>query len=154
MERLPKLGALGPAESAGTGTKYDGSKPRMGLVPPIATLAVAEVMTHGAAKYGIHNYLGGMNHSRLHDAALRHLNAWVRGEGADPDSGLPHLAHAAASVMMMLELQALGLGVDDRWAASCTEAGAMTKEEWEEKWQQGAPKPTELQHAYLASEES
>lgn len=97
------------------GVKHDESKPKMSLVSPLALREVAQVMTFGADKYGTYNYLGGMNHSRLLDAALRHINAHITGNTQDLESGLLHLSHAAASLLMLIEYIKTGVGVDDRW---------------------------------------
>jgi hypothetical protein len=37
------------------------------------------------------------------NAALRHINAHLRGEVTDKESRLAHLAHAAVSLMMAME---------------------------------------------------
>lgn len=97
--------------------KHDQRKPALDLVPPAALEAVAEVLTFGAEKYGRHNWRrsGGLEWSRLQAAALRHLVAFGRGEDLDPESGLPHLAHAGCCVLMLLEYQQGGEGIDDRW---------------------------------------
>lgn len=71
-------------------------------------------MTFGAAKYGSHNWRGGMAWGRLAAAAFRHMAAWCRGEDTDAESGLSHLAHAAACVLMLLECTARDVGEDDR----------------------------------------
>lgn len=99
--------------------KADNGKPACDLLPPAALLAVAEVLSHGAAKYGRHNWrsAGGLTWSRLTAALLRHLLAWQRGEDRDGDSGLPHLAHVACCALMLCEYQVAGGGVDDRWRA-------------------------------------
>lgn len=89
-----------------TGSKHDSGKPLMGAVPPNAQLAVAKVLTFGAEKYGRDNWRQVENaETRYMDAALRHINAYQRGEVADPESGESHLAHAVCSLMFMLELQ-------------------------------------------------
>lgn len=89
-----------------TGSKHDSGKPLMGAVPPNALLAVAKVLTFGAEKYGRDNWRQVENaETRYLDAALRHINAYQRGELADPESGESHLAHAVCSLMFMLELQ-------------------------------------------------
>ena len=87
------------------GRKDDQGKPRVDLIPPRALLAMGEVLGHGAAKYGADNWKGLENGSRrLYGAALRHLLAWGMGERADPESGLPHLAHALTCLALMMEL--------------------------------------------------
>lgn len=89
-----------------TGSKHDSGKPLMGAVPPDALLAVARVLTFGAEKYGRDNWRQVENaETRYLDAALRHINAYQRGEAADPESGESHLAHAVCSLMFVLELQ-------------------------------------------------
>lgn len=89
-----------------TGSKHDSGKPLMGAVPPNALLAVAKVLTFGAEKYGRDNWRQVKNaETRYMDAALRHINAYQRGEAADPESGESHLAHAVCSLMFILELQ-------------------------------------------------
>lgn len=89
-----------------TGSKHDSGKPLMGTIPPNALLAVARVLTFGAEKYGRDNWRQVENaETRYLDAALRHINAYQRGELADPESGESHLAHAVCSLMFMLELQ-------------------------------------------------
>ena len=89
-----------------TGSKHDSGKPLMGAVPPNAMFAVARVLTFGAEKYGRDNWRQVESaETRYLDAALRHLNAYQRGEVADPESGESHLAHALCSLMFMLELQ-------------------------------------------------
>jgi hypothetical protein len=78
----------------------------MGAVPPNALLAVAKVLTFGAEKYGRDNWRQVSNaETRYLDAALRHINAYQRGEAVDHESGESHLAHAVCSLVFMLEMQ-------------------------------------------------
>jgi hypothetical protein len=100
-----------------TGTKHDSGKPRLELLPPHAIVALAEVMTKGAEKYGAHNYLGGMDHGRLIGAALRHIYAYLRGEDLD-ELGTLHLSNAAVDLMMVIEYRSRGIGKDDRYKGS------------------------------------
>jgi hypothetical protein len=68
-------------------------------------LEIARVMGHGAEKYGIGNWQTATwdDHARVEyeSAMMRHLYADATGEATDPDSGLPHKAHAAASAMII-----------------------------------------------------
>jgi hypothetical protein len=96
------------------GVKHDQGKPRYDLLPFRALDDVARVMDFGAAKYGANNWRGGMRWGRYLAAAMRHLAAWARGEADDRESGLPHLAHAAACCLILLELVHTGAGDDDR----------------------------------------
>jgi hypothetical protein len=86
--------------------KDDASKPRPSLLPFRGLDAVLRVLEFGAHKYAPHAWRNVPNgHARYVDAALRHLHAYASGEANDPESGLPHLAHAACSVLFALELR-------------------------------------------------
>lgn len=98
-----------------SGVKHDGEKSRVDLVPAGAVLAIADVFTFGAKKYAPNNWRGGFDWSRLIGALERHIAAFKEGEDLDPESGLPHMAHAGCCVMMLLEHQRLGYGRDDRY---------------------------------------
>lgn len=95
--------------------KYDGEKPKMSLVPNLALEEVAKVMTYGAKKYAAYNWMNGFDWTRLTDAAMRHINAFNRGEDVDAESGLSHLAHAACCVMMLFDITQLYPEKDNRW---------------------------------------
>lgn len=88
------------------GLKLDGEKVRLDLQPFIALMVVGEVLTHGARKYSPGNWrkVKGWRWRYL-AAALRHLYAYACGERCDPESQLPHLAHAACCVLFLLELE-------------------------------------------------
>ena len=88
------------------GAKLDAGKVRAGLLGMFsrALMAVAEIGTHGAAKYS----RGGWQFvedgiTRYDDAKWRHL---LKGymEEDDPDSDLKHLAHEAWNALAKLEL--------------------------------------------------
>jgi hypothetical protein len=96
------------------GVKHDAGKAPLDLLPFDAMESVAAVLEHGAAKYQARNWERGMRWGRLSGAALRHLFAWGRGERLDPESGLPHLAHAACCVLFLLAYELRGIGQDDR----------------------------------------
>lgn len=91
------------------GTKYDKDKVRLDLIPPIALLLVGGVLTYGAKKYAPENWrkVKGWRW-RYIGAALRHLLTYMQGERQDPESGHPHLAHAACCLLFILELDAEG----------------------------------------------
>lgn len=78
-------------------------------------MAEARVLAFGANKYAAHNWRKGMLWTRLGDAALRHLTAWMDGEDTDPETGESHLAHLRATAGFLLEYQEFGLGEDDRY---------------------------------------
>lgn len=90
----------------------------MHLWPEAATVLGAMALLDGALKYGRSNFRAvGVKSSIYYDAARRHLNAWFEGEDVDPDSGLPHLGHALASIAILVDAQAANKLNDDRMVA-------------------------------------
>ncbi len=99
--------------------KFDSGKPRPELIPPQAIHQVAKVLAYGAAKYstrdedgnvvedGADNWHKGCAPAipRYICAALRHINAYQRGEPTDDETGLAHLAHAVCCLLFAHELQ-------------------------------------------------
>lgn len=105
------------------GIKHDALKARWDLLPADALAEVVGVFTFGATKYTPWNWtrIRGWRY-RYFGAALRHVWSWWRGERLDSESGLPHLAHAAATIFMLLEL--------DMRAGYDTYAGDPTEPAW------------------------
>lgn len=64
---------------------------------------VAKVRRFGIEKHGNSEDWRTTTPVQHYDAALRHIFAHVEGETLDPESGLPHLAHAVTSLMFELE---------------------------------------------------
>lgn len=96
--------------------KHDSGKVRMSLISPIATFKTAQVMTNGEKEYSSHNWRNGFAWSRVADAALRHLQAWIAGMDNDPDGkGSNNLDHAAACIMMLQEFTETKKELDDRY---------------------------------------
>lgn len=88
------------------GVKYDSGKPRWDLLPLKATTKIVEVLTYGAQKYAPDNWRHVQEPKRrYYAAAMRHIVSWAQGERLDPESGQPHLAHAACCLLFLLELE-------------------------------------------------
>ncbi len=88
--------------------KFDGEKTRYDLFSPKTLELVGDVFTFGAKKYADRNWEKGMAWSRMFNAAMRHLWAFWRGDRLDPESQLPHLAHAAWCVLALLHYDECG----------------------------------------------
>lgn len=91
------------------GQKFDDGKPQLGrlfsskLLPAVKT--VIKVIEFGAKKYGWNNWSNVDNGAeRYREAAIRHLAARTSGELNDPESALPHTAHAVTSALFSLAL--------------------------------------------------
>ena len=89
-----------------SGLKYDDGKLQYGLIPPIATKSLAQVLTFGAAKYAPNSWQTVKDGERRYlDALYRHLEAYRSGESTDSESGLSHLAHAITNVAFLLHFE-------------------------------------------------
>lgn len=95
-------GGVEPAVIDLVGRKFDGGKPRWGLLPFREVEQVVDVLTIGAQKYEDHNWQRVRPVSRYIDAAFRHMTAWVRGEKQDPETGKNHLAHAICCLLFLM----------------------------------------------------
>ncbi len=93
---------------------FSEDKPGVDQIPPECLLAWGDVFTYGEKKYGKSNWLKGTNWHEFVGSAFRHLLKWQLGEDLDPESGLPHLAHALWNVGALMTYQERGLGTDDR----------------------------------------
>lgn len=75
------------------------------LLPPNAIKLVAELLTKGLEKYPDEKWRRLSINDHL-AAALRHINAYLRGEAFDDDSP-SHLINAATRLLFATELEAL-----------------------------------------------
>jgi hypothetical protein len=95
---------------------YDEGKAPLAWLPWGALKEVALVQKYGHDKYGeFSNYKKGMEESRNISCAIRHLAAYMSGETYDSESLRTHLAHAACRILFVLENQADGVAIDDRY---------------------------------------
>lgn len=85
------------------------------LVPAPAMAAIAMGLKDGSRKYGAYNWRTLAVETQTYvGATLRHLMAWQDGEDIDPDSGNSHLAHAMASLAILVDALESGNVVDNR----------------------------------------
>ena len=89
---------------------------QLAAIDPSSLWALGEVAGYGASKYtDTYNYLKGYPWSLNFNSVQRHLLLFWGGENLDPESGLPHLAHAAWQCLTLLSFMNHALGTDDRW---------------------------------------
>jgi hypothetical protein len=88
------------------GTKYDGNKLRLDLIPDETLIALGSVLTYGATKYEDENWRDGIKYKRVYGAMMRHITSWKMGEVNDPESGLPHLWHAIFGLSTLITYEA------------------------------------------------
>ena len=88
------------------GEKFDEGKLRYSLIPPVATKALAGVLTFGAKKYAPNSWQHVPNgKERYLDAAIRHLELYRSGEKLDPESKLPHLDHLLTNIAFLIHFE-------------------------------------------------
>ena len=115
---------------ASTGAVKDNlGKPPIDLMSSKAIIAIAEVMGYGARKYKPHNWRLGLSWSQTFASMQRHLLAWNDGQDIDPESGLPHLAHAGCQLMYLLEYAQTNTGQDDRWSSQDHTQASLAKDD-------------------------
>lgn len=87
------------------GIKYDKDKIRMELIPPKALVAIGEIMTMGAKKYGANNWQG-VSIDRYVGALIRHLVKYMENKDSkDPDSELSHMKHVLTNAAFIVALE-------------------------------------------------
>lgn len=103
------------------GNKEDQGKTMYQLVPAYAHEQIARVFTYGYNKYNgeevdlrNNNWTKGIKWSKLMGALERHYQSFKVGIDVDPESGLWHLAHAGANIMMLLDFIRSHPELDDR----------------------------------------
>lgn len=90
-------------------------KPPLFLVPPIADLYLSLAFADGAKKYGPYNWREKAITTSVYISAIkRHIDYWLDGEECAKDSGVNHLAHAMAGLVMILDSKDIGILNDDR----------------------------------------
>lgn len=106
-------------------------------VPAVPVAEIGLAMLEGALKYGRHNYRAiGVRSSVYYDATMRHLTRWWEGEDIDPDSGLPHIVKALASLIVLRDAEINGKLTDDRppmspeWASKLNDMAAKLVEQY------------------------
>ena len=96
-------------------TIFGSKKPDLTLVPPAAKVYMALAMQNGADKYGPYNWrLKRVSAMTYLAAAMRHIESFIDGEECASDSGVPHLAHAMASLGILVDALETGNLNDNR----------------------------------------
>lgn len=90
---------------------------RMSTLPVAALVETAKVfqwvINHG--KYKEDDWRKGVSWKENYNSMMRHATAYYNREDFDSETGLLHLAHLSDRVVMALEMQLKGVGIDDRY---------------------------------------
>jgi hypothetical protein len=79
-------------------------KPKLRLIPYDCLAEVAKVREFGNNKYGEEHGWRDVDSLDFADAALRHIYKYLYQSDKDSESGLQHLAHAATSILLALQI--------------------------------------------------
>lgn len=83
--------------------KSDENKVPLQLVDPYFIEEVAKVLKFGADKYEPNSWKKIDNPIyRTQGSVMRHFNEYLKGNTIDPESSLPHLAHCASQLMILM----------------------------------------------------
>ncbi len=86
------------------GIKHDSGKVIMSeLLNSKAYDAVSVVLHKGGQKYERGNWRNGFSEDRLFDAVIGHIKEHMKGNIFDEEFGTPHLAHAIAGLVFLME---------------------------------------------------
>ena len=87
--------------------KHDEGKLRYSLLDFTFLKQIVKIREYGVKKYRDPEGWKKVPDAkqRYKEALLRHIFAWAEGEEVDPESGLPHLAHAACNIMFIFGLK-------------------------------------------------
>ena len=99
---LMKTAAL---DSKSQDAKADGGKQRPLLVPTSLLRAGMAIREYGCQKYHDPDNWKRVEPERYKNAAYRHWLAYLDGEWADQESGLPHLWHLACNIAFLIEME-------------------------------------------------
>lgn len=72
---------------------------RFDLIPAKALIQIAKAMAEGSVKYGDNNWRN-LPRTVIANHMLRHVTLWQAGDRSEP-----HLGHAAANLLMLLEME-------------------------------------------------
>lgn len=102
-----------PKTGGEKGIKID----RFDLIPPEFEDALARHYGEGAKKYADRNWERGYDWHLSYRSVRSHLNAWLRGEDNDPETGTNHLICSIWHLIALYTFQMRKLGTDTvrRW---------------------------------------
>lgn len=96
-------------------TVFGAKKPPLFHVPMTGVYKAGLAFLQGALKYGHFNWRKEkVSSSTYVDAAMRHIISWKEGENEASDTGIHHLAHATACLLILMDAQEAGTLIDNR----------------------------------------
>lgn len=93
---------------------FSANKLALDQIPVEMLQALAAVYQFGEMKYARDNWKRGTDWHEFYGSALRHIVSFWSGQSIDPESNLPHLAHAIWNLTTLMYYENHGVGTDDR----------------------------------------
>jgi hypothetical protein len=126
MSKLEPWEDIGPTVGVNPKDAAGSAKVGTQAIPENVIMLLGLAMMEGARKYGRHNFREVKIRASVYKEAFdRHTKAWWEGEDIDPDSGLPHIIKAMATLTVLADSYDRGYLYDDRPPA--LPAGWMNK---------------------------
>lgn len=97
-------------------TQFGIAKPGNWCIPTIPYLEYGLAHLQGALKYGAFNWRDDpISISTYVEAAIRHVELYKSGQKVASDTGIHHLAHAMTCFSIIIDAEAHGTLIDDRF---------------------------------------
>ncbi len=110
-----KVGAFHGVKATNPKDAIASDKTPLHLVPGSFKAYTALALAEGMMKYGAWNWrAAGVRASVYVSALQRHIDKWWNGEEFDPETGVPHLANAAACLAVLIDSKTQQNMTDDR----------------------------------------
>lgn len=93
--------------------KTDTGKDRLDLLPYAGLASAAKAFEYGLNEYGHNNYQNAKSFRPFLAAAIRHIMKKLDGEDLDKDSGLDHICHSLACLLMAEQIKSQGKPIND-----------------------------------------
>lgn len=95
--------------------RFNTGKLNWGLVDFDSLEDMVKVLSFGAKKYSPHNWRKGLGTTEICESLIRHLQAYLRGEDLDPESGLSHIGHIQCNAMFLAYMNRYKPEFDNRY---------------------------------------
>lgn len=104
---------LGKGDYNPATAKTDTGKDRLDLLPYAGLASAAKAFEYGMGQYGHNNYRNAKSYRPFLAASIRHIMKELDGETVDKDSGLNHICHALACLLMAEDIKSQGKPLND-----------------------------------------
>lgn len=97
-----------------SGDRFNTGKPKWSLIDFDSLEGVTKVFEFGVEKYGLNNWKKGLKTVETCESALRHIKSFLNYEDFDDESGLHHIDHAIANLIIIRYMTLFNKNFDNR----------------------------------------